>query len=226
MSTIYDLNTDQQVVELLPPDKRTKTTVAWLQAALRSTIQFLRDALLDRYRNGSTDSAYAAGIYALGAFVQYQKGVYVSIIPDNTDAPTVTTSWYKVQDNFIGLNERILYNGEKIVMEYALNRWFGTIFRQPGTGLSDIYLSTNAKPLAVFRFGVAENISSSFFLNRSTEGIMNADAALSSFFNLTIFIPVAVYNALDPLAPNREAIVRNFVDKYIYAGITYEITTY
>lgn len=226
MSTIYDLDTDQQVIELLPPDKRYRNNVAFIQALLKSTVQWARDTLMDRYRNGSTDPAYAAGTYDYGAFVQYQKGVYVSLIPNNTDDPTVAPSWYKVQDNFIGLNERILYNGQSIVLEYALNRWFSTTFRQPGTGLSDIYLTTNPKPLSVFRFGIIEAISSGFGLDHSPQGFGNLEITDTSFFNLTINFPLAVYNALDTIAPNRDAIIRSFVNKYIYSGITYNIATY
>lgn len=226
MSTIYDIDTDQQVIELLPPDKRFAGLVAFFQVFLRSTVQWLRNRLLDDYRNGSTAPAYVAGTYAYGAFVNYQKGIYVSLIDNNTDAPTVTASWYKTQNNFIGLNERILYNGNTIVLEYALNRWFGTTFRQPGTGLSDIYLLTNAKPLAIFRFAVSEAISTAVYLDRSTQFVFNNDSVNTAFVNLTINVPLAVYNALDTIPTNRDAIIRSFADKYVYSGITYNIVTY
>jgi hypothetical protein len=225
MSTIYDLNTDQQVIELLPPDKRYQSTVRWMQNILKSSVQFLRDIVLDYFRNGSTAPIYAAGTYTYGSYVQFKKGVYISLIPNNTDLPTVTTSWYKIQDNFIGLNERILYSGKKVVFEYALNKWFDTTFRQPGTGLSDIYLTTNPQPLSPFLSGKINSNSSFVYKNRSSEFVINA-YDFGTIPNLTINIPVAFYTSLADSDGNRNGIVRAFADKYVTAGITYNIATY
>lgn len=225
MSTIYDLDTDQQVIELLPPDKRYSVTVGFLQSCLKSSIQFLRDVVIGSYRLGSTAPAYASGTYAKGDKVIYNKAEYISNIDNNTDLPTVVLSWDLLNPNFIGVNERQLYNGQKIVLEYALNKWFGTTFRQPGSGTSDIYLTTNAKQIAVFRCGGVESISSVSYADHSSEFVINA-YDFAAFNNLTINVPLAVYNALDSVAANRDGIIRSFADKYIYAGITYNIATY
>lgn len=227
MASIYDQNTDQQVVDLLPPDKRRPVMIAWLQSLLKSTAQWLHDNLVNKYMNGSSDPAYSnANTYGYGAYVVYQKGVYVSLVGGNTDLPSVATSWYKIQDNFIGMNERILYNGQKIVLEYALNRWFGTVFRQPGVGISDIFIGTNPKPTPHFVIGLVEEISSAVYRDHSTEYVFNDNGSDSDYTNMTVNIPVAVYNALDSIAANREAIVRNFIDKYVYQGVVYKIVTY
>jgi hypothetical protein len=222
----FDIDYSQQVVEILQPDKRKPVTIGFLTALTKSTLQFLRDAFLGRYRLGSTDPAWSAGTYARGAFVQYQKSVWVSLIDGNTDTPGTTQNWYQTQANFLGLSERILYNGQKVILEYALNRWFGTNFVQPGAGTSDIYLTTNVQSLAVFRFGDTESISSSFFYDRSTEGFGDMDIVSAGFVNGTINVPLAVYNALDPVAGNRDNIIRAFADKYVYAGLSYNIVTY
>ncbi len=222
----FDINYQQQVKELLPPDKRKPTNIAMLTALTKSTLQFLRDTFLGKYRLGSTDPQWSAGSYSRGAFVQYQKAVWVSLIDANTDTPGTSENWYKTQANFLGLSERILYNGQHVVLEYGLNRWFGTTFVQPGAGTSDIYLTTNAKPLAIFRFGGTEAISSSFFSNRSTEGFFNGTIASAGYTNFTIHVPTAVYNALDPVPGNRDNIIRAFADKYVVTGVTYNIVTY
>ncbi|QTE37483.1 hypothetical protein J3L18_31040 [Mucilaginibacter gossypii] len=224
-NTIYDINTDQQVIELLPPDKRYPQTVHWVQNLLKSTVQFLRDNLLDGYRNGSTAPLYAAGTYGYGSYVQYQKGVYVSLIGNNNDLPTVSASWYKVQDNFIGLNERLSYNGQKIVLEYALNRWFNTTFRQPGTGLSDIYLTTNPQPVSPFVVGYTPENSSVIYKDRSNEFVVN-EYDFGVIPNLTINLQVDFYNSLANNDANRDGVVRSFADQYVTAGITYNIETY
>jgi len=221
----YDIDYAQQVTELLPPDKRFKTNTAFLTDAMKSTVQYLRDALFGDYRNGSTASAWAAGTYSRGNKVNYKKGIYVSLIDNNTTLPTDPDSWYQQQTVFIGLNERLAYNGNNLILTWALNRWFGTTFRQPNA-VSDIYLTINTRPLSIFRFGVTEAISSEFFLDRSTEGIDNNDSSTEGYIDLTINFPVAVYNALDPIDANRQAIIRAFVDQYIYAGVLYQIATY
>lgn len=225
MPDIYDLDTDQQVVELLPPDKRFTITVSWLQAVLKSSVHWLRDNTLTRYRQGSADPQYVPGTYAYGAYVKFQKAVYVSLIANNTDNPTVTTSWYQVQNNFIGINERILYNGQRIILEYALNKWFGTIFRQPGSIRSDIYLVTNPQPVSNFLIGYSYRNSSYFYKNRSTEYIIN-DYSFNRIANLTINVPFGTYNSLEENNTNRDNVIRSFVDQYIAAGITYSINPY
>ncbi len=222
----YDIDYAQQVTELLPPDKRYRNNTAFLADCTKSSVQYLRDALFGDYRNGSTVSAYVSGTYARANKVNYKKGIYISLVDGNTDLPTNTDTWYFQQPIFIGLKERLSFNGNNLVLTWALNRWFGTTFRQPVDGLSDIYLTINIRPLSIFRFGVADNICSGIFLDRSTEGIDNNDSSVGEFFNTTINFPVAVYNALDPLDANRLAIIRSFVDKYIYAGLTYQIATY
>lgn len=186
-------------------------------------LQWLRDLLFDSYKQGATAPSYAAGAYNKYDQVIYQKKVYSSKIDFNTDLPTVTDSWLLVQDNFIGVNERVLYNGEKIIFEWALNKWFGTTFRNP-LAISDIYISNNLKKVPVFRVGQVETISSQVYKDHSSEYIVN-DYNFGIYNNFTIFVPLLVYNALgDP--SNRERIFRSFADKYVTFGLFYNIVTY
>jgi hypothetical protein len=130
----------------------------------------------------------------------------------------------KVQDNFIGVDERVKYNGHVILLEYALNKYFGTTFRQP-PNVSDIYLETFTKPKAVFVVGGGESNSSVTYFNRSSEFVING-YSFAAFHNMAIWVPLAVFNALDTDPDNREPIIRNYADQYIVAGITYEVKTY
>jgi hypothetical protein len=222
MSDIYDINYAQQIIELLPPDKRYKNIVAWLTACCLSTLQFLRDALFGDYRNGSTVSGWVVGSYARGAKVNYKKGIYVSLTDGNTALPTDTVYWYLQQDFFIGLNERLMYNGDNLVLTYALNKWFGTTFRQPGNGISDIYITTNAIAANVFVVGADELECSAAGFDGSDQFVTN-DYSFGTQYNAVINVPSAVYAALGPAA---EALIRSFVDTYIYAGVTYVIVVY
>lgn len=225
MPDIYDLNTDQQILETLPPDKRYVVMVTWLQTLLKGTVQWLRDRLINDYRLGSSAPDYAAGTYQRNALVKYQRGVYSSLMDGNTEPPENESAWYKTQDNFIGLNERIMYNGQTLVLTYALNRWFGTTFRQPNAGISDIYLITNPQPVSPFIVGGRTVNSSIVFSNRSIELVVN-QYTFSQVPNLTIMVPDSLYQTLGPNDTARTNIVRSFTDRYITAGLFYNVQTY
>lgn len=222
---LYDMNMATTGQQLLPPDKRGNFMSRWAAAILRP-IQWLVDIRLNSYRNGSAAPPYLnSTTYAKGDLVVYRYSVYESQVNGNLgNDPLDLTYWAKVQDNFIGVLERLKYNGNVLVLTYALNKYFGTTFRQPNN-ISDIFITVNAKPTAVFLVGDTEAQSSLVYSNTSSEFIVNG-YTFSTYFNMTIFVPVAVYNALDVDPANRERIVRNYADQYVVAGITYEVATY
>lgn len=221
---LYDIDFSKFAVSMLPPDKRFTKTVAFIRALL-SPIQWVRDLWLGEYRTGTTAFAWSnVATYQKYNRVLYNKIVYESLINTNTSNPTITTSWMVVQSNFIGLSERILFTGQTLTLTYALNKWFGTVFRQP-TGVSDIYISTNTVAAPIFRVGTTEAVSSSVSTVSSSEFVGISDA-ISAQINFTIFVPTAVYNALDSGMVNNNKIFRNFADKYIPAGLIYQITVY
>ena len=90
---------------------------------------------------------WIAGTYTSGNVVLYFDGNYYQVLVATTSNPpsstdwgllnfdptTKTTSycWYKIAPSYIGAQERAQYNSQKLIMEYALNRWFRTTFRQP-----------------------------------------------------------------------------------------------
>jgi hypothetical protein len=216
MADIYDIDTNQQAVDILPPDKRGPITVA-VQRAILWASQWSRDNVLGSYKRGSTAPVYAGGVYNKHDQVIFNKAVYYSLIANNSALPTDTSSWLKVQDNFLGVDERVRYNGQKIVLEYALNHRFGGIFRPPGSSsLSDIYIN-NVGPVAVgFRVGktigstVGQTISSDF-IGRST-----------SFVQVTNF-NINFLNSLYILT--NEQAVRDFLN-FVPASLRYTITPY
>lgn len=222
--SIYDVDFNKIVVQASPPDKRYRLFVAWLKA-LVVPIQWLRDLWMGSYRTGSTAIAWVNGTtYNKYDTVQYKQKVYESLIDGNTDEPIVQTSWMVVQENFIGVFERVLYTGNKLIFEYAINKYFGSVFRQP-PNVSDIYTTVTAKPYSVFTVGGIENISSVVYSNNSSQFIIN-QYVFSPFANLTIHVPVALFNSLDPDPLNCEKIIRNYADQYIIAGILYNVITY
>lgn len=223
-NTIYDIDFQKFASQMLPPDKRFVRNVAWIKNIL-APAQYLRDLWFGSFRTGSTAPQWVnTSPYPKYAQVKYNKIVYESLVDNNTDVPTTVETWRVIQINFIGMEERILYNGQKLVLEYAMNTWFGTVFRQP-PNQPDIYIQNNAVPIPVFRVGGIEDISSISYTNGSVEYVIN-QFTFAVDYNFTIYCPVAVYNALDPTLINNEKIFRAFVDKYVPAGITYTITTY
>jgi hypothetical protein len=178
---------------------------------------------MNSFRTGSTATLWTAGTYALGAQVIYQNQVYESSKTSNTDTPPSAT-WRLIQTNYIGVFEQVAYNGQKIVLEYALNKWFKTTFRQPPS-VSDIYITLNTLPIYPFIVGGNEQNSSSVFNNTSSEFVINA-YSFTNNYRATINFPSAVYSALSSVVSARDKIVRAFVNQYIPAGITYQIVTY
>ncbi len=237
MSDFYDIDLaqpaanatpSQQSLQLLSVDKRVMPNPRILQS-LFAPLQWLRDLWLGTYRLGDTSSQWLTGtIYSVGGRVQYQKQVWECLVANtasSTNFPaTGGTYWMLVQANFIGLSERLGYNGQCIVLTYALNKWFGTTFRQP-TGTSDIYISNNTIPPGVFIAGGSEAASSQSFTGHSSAYIINS-YSFSVETNFTINVPVAVYNALDTTGSNNDKIFRSFAGKYIPSGLVYSIATY
>ena len=224
-NTIYDIDFNTNAVQMLPPDKRFTRQTAWVRILL-SCLQYLRDLWFGSYRTGSTASTWVnTTTYAKYAQVKYSnKIIYESLINGNTDLPTNTASWRVIQPIFIGMSERILYNGQKLVLEYAMNKWFGTTFRQPNS-VSDIYISNNSITIPTFRVGTLE-LGSSVVGTLSSSEFIGTVSSFTVSANFTIHCPVAVYNALDITLINNDKIFRAFVDKYVPAGVTYTIVTY
>lgn len=223
--SIYDIDYKEKVRQLLPPDKRKPIMRAWLNA-LMVPMQWLRDLWLGDYRIDSSGLPWInTTTYSIGDRVTYKGSAYESIVAGNLgNTPTDQTKWAVVQQNFIGVFERVLYKGNKLLFEFAINKFFGTVFRQPNN-VSDIFITVYPKPPSVFVIGESEPFSSKIFTNTSSEFIVDA-YSFSTYFNMTIFVPLAVFNALDIDPLNREKIIRNFADRYIIAGIKYNVLTY
>jgi len=222
---IYDIDFSKTSVQLLPPDKRFKKQVAWINV-LMSPLQWLRNLWFGDYINGAVYSDWNnVSTYSKYDRVKYNKSIYESLVDDNTNNnPTDANYWFQVQVNFIGVSERVNYNGQKLVLEFALNKWFGTTFRQPPL-VSDIYINNADVIPGVFVVGGVEAISSSVFRTGSSEVVIDG-YTFAAQPNFNIYVPIAVYNALDTGMINNEKIFRNFADKYIPAGLIYSIITY
>ena len=216
--SIYDIDFNQQGPELLPPDKRGTTNIALINSLLKG-VQWCRDLLFTSFKTGSTAPPFAVGLYKQFDQVIYRKSVYYSLVHNNTDLPTAST-WLKVQDNFLGIDERVKFNGQSLVLEYALNQQFGGTFRPPGSSsLSDIYLNNIAAVAAGFRIGQTEDATSTVGRTSSSDNL----GLKYSFIQLTNFqinIKASVY------VLTSSQTISDFVNQYIPVSINFTIQPY
>jgi hypothetical protein len=226
MPDIYDIDYNTQYESLSPPNKRKPKLLAW-GYSLMYPLQWLRDLFFDDYAKGTAYQDWdAVSGFAQFSRVRYSDlGNYECINPAGAvgalQNPLNTDYWRKIQDNYIGANERVKYNSQIIVLEYALNRWF------MNAAPSDlIYISTNVTTSQLLMGG-----------SSATSGNLSNYSAYSSYFmgytysatqyDFTVYFPIALYTALPPaLNADKDKMIRNVVDKYKLTGMNYDIQTF
>ena len=228
------------VVQNLPPNKRKTVWISFIQS-LADPLNWAM-GIFNQYKNGGVVAFYEPLlIYNAGERVIYNYKVYESIIGSNTgNTPDTTpTAWLEVNTSFIGVYERSLFRGNKLVFERALNRYFreelvahGYIgFRQPDNAFtptpSDIYIETLV-PTGLSILGL-DAITPEDTLRSIPTGYWGFDGLVvsaSSTYQFNIYIPTLVYLSINSDSTIAERIVRNFADKYRVAGTNYNIITY
>lgn len=228
--SIYDQDYELIEEQLSPPDKRLPKWLAWLNS-LMAPMQWVRDLFFESFVSGSPASLYSgATSYVLGDRVRFTDfSVYECILATTGNDPTDTTYWIKIQQVWMGSDERVMYTGQKLSLEYFLNRWFGTTFIQPvynpPSSNSDIYLEENQEAFGFIQFTTEDFCSQQFTEEPNTLDFMYTTYA--AYLNdFTVNIPLAVYNALGPDDPTRTAAVRQQVSKYSIFPAVYNIVTY
>jgi hypothetical protein len=189
------------------------------------------------FKDGNAAALYSgATAYAVGNQVKYtDKSIYQCWVASTGNLPTNTNYWFKIQDNFVGIEPRCKYNAQHILFEWALNEWFGTTFvNVPGN--SDIWIGPGSPSDVVLYVGFTEvNSSLIVYGNGEAQTFIQAINIANTGDEFTINVPIAVANALTippatDIAPNisanNENIIRQIADLYNYAGITYNVITY
>lgn len=191
--SIFDINYNNKAIEWLPVDKRLPKIVAFVQA-LFSPIQWVRNKFLGDYRLGRTAPDWiqlgSPFGYSIGDMVMHKQVVYQSLTNDNIQEPP-GNQWEMYLPSFLGADERVLFNGQKLVLEFALNQYFRTNYRQPGllgyyypantpgtptTGdanhlrYSDIFTLNNAKIKVGFLVGKTEDFCSTVAQHDAGDG--------------------------------------------------------
>lgn len=223
--SVYTLSVNYISEKLVPPSLRGVKMLAWLRVILKP-LQSQWNNVFDDYATGSGYAQYDVSLSYVRTdrVIFSNKSVYECILDATAGIPPDdSVYWVKINDIFIGANERLKYNSQKIVFEYALNKYF----QIPVSPF--IYITNN--------FVVADNV---FVMSNSglTSSVMPLNSAYQINFlglvpayatsvnDYTIYVPLAVYNALGTNAINRENAIRQFADKYNLAGIQYNVIAY
>lgn len=239
----YSYNVANETLNLTPPNKRKLTTLAYLGAS-DYYLQYLHDLFFTNYADGDNSLDYDnTTAYTVGDRVRYvDNKIYerIGAGPTIGTIPTNVAFWMPILNNFIGVRERAKYTSNRVVFEYALNKWFKTQFNQftgwDGSGnptpLSDIYIQNTPVDINSFIVGVDEPESSTVWLTDIEQqiSVINLDYFYNPFM-FVINIPTAVYDALLPAEPAgittpKDNVVRAFADNYVLGGVTYSIAIY
>jgi hypothetical protein len=224
--SFYNLNTDYVGEQLTPPKLRTSKFLAWLKVLLKPLNRFM-NIDFDFYMTGATCGDYDNTItYSFGDnVIGSDKCVYECIVASSLGVNvTNTTNWIKLNSNFIGANERVKYNAQIMLFEYALNKYF----RVAALPADQIYITNNTYYTDHFVMGNTGTYSSTMPTNSVNQihYLGNTYTYSSSLFDYTIYVPVAIFNGLGTNTANRENAIRNFANQYNLAGMVYNVVTY
>jgi hypothetical protein len=226
--SIFDINYQSTGKTALPPSKRLPKWLAWIYSLLKP-MQYLRDLFFDTFIGGANYNIFDAGqFYSYGDRAVWFDNTVVECLNDvpklgSVSAPDITPeNWIVVSENFIGVDERIYYNPQIIVFEWALNRWF-----RNETATDQIYIQTNTTYSDFFLLGDTSEYSSTMSNDTTFAMYYMGDAYTAALItDFTIFVPTALFNTLGATTQDREEAVKNIADKYNAAGIKYDIQTY
>lgn len=226
MANIYQFTISLFVDRNLPPDKRF-APMSNLVTVFLSPVQYIQK-MLYRFVYGSFDNEFnIVTSYSFGTFIKYQNKVYFKYTSGSsiTGYPSVDdVNWYKVMDGLYGIEVKKNWYSGKLTLEYILNTYFGTDYKNPSEGTSDIYISNPLRGdsyFTVYQVPVGSLVYKSPYnaLAVVYDGVSGIDSTVS----FTINVPLATFTALNPDATSK---IKATVQDYVYAGINYSVTTY
>jgi hypothetical protein len=199
--------------------------------------------ILNEYIYGSTYSFYATsstynfGDRAIGNTLTYQNGVYESVTNSNINNSLLnTTYWMPINSSYLGMDERDKFTNNKIIFEYALNRYYNTTFRQPNSATSsgylgthsDIYITDTLIQVPCFIVGGPDNSNNVY--RKSSDGFIFGTGSSTTFLN-THFYAASQYNINVPNGllmnlPSTASNVKYVANELNPAGIRYGIIGY
>lgn len=216
---IFDINFPQASQSLTPPELRKDKLVSFLKSLIAPQ-QYLHNLVFDDYANGSSYSGYSAtSAYTIGDRVTYiDRRTYENLSGSTGVDPTDIYTWRFLNPIFIGARERVKYNAQIMVYEYALNRYFQT------TG---IYITNTPLIGPGMLIGLTGPFSSNISVGTSPSASY-INGYFSGFTNYyyTIFVPNATFTGLSTTYFGSSQIIRSFADTLNLAGMRYSVSGY
>lgn len=220
--SIYSFDIPYLTEKLTPPALRQPKILAFLKVLCIPLKLLWKN--FEKYMDGSGYAIWnISTAYVRGDKVRYGYEIYDALQASTGEVPFENTDyWLMINKDFVGLNARARFNGGKMLLEYTLNLYLNTT----AYTVPLIYITRNSVDVNGFFIGTDGN---SEFGELGKEPNQDDFLGLTSSINqyaMTIYVPLALYTSLASTASDREARVRNIADRYVYAGINYNVTTY
>lgn len=223
----YDINYVEE--KLVPPVLRTLIRLDWLKVLTYPIQKKYNDIFsIESFKRSFSSAKWnVLTAYVPGNRVRYGIAIWECLISNTGIDPTSDlVTWLLIEKDFVGTDERIKFSSQHMVFQYVLNRYLNTT----AYTLPKIYTLKNSIDTNGFYLG-ADGDGTYGELGYNVGSITNQNDFLGTSYSLnqyafTIYVPVALFLTLGNNAANREQTVRNVADKYVLAGITYNILTY
>jgi hypothetical protein len=229
MAFTFDCDFDLQAYRLSPVNKRQDVWLNYLYC-IAEPIQSAHENFFTSYLEGDASAVWDIGTnYSRYDRVNYQNRIYQCVSDIIAELPTNTTYWVQVVGDFRGMNERIKYNSQKLMLEWILNRWFATNFEQPGGGTSDFYIVDNTRNVPVFtvpKETYRSNIyvsSSVFEQSFKTKKFVKETPNYASVQNFTVYYKLT---DIPSITDDKYFQMVDLVNKYKVIGSTVTYTSY
>ena len=230
----YNYSTSYFTKEMLPISFRQPIIESYLTDLL-SPMQRINDLFANDYLTGCTYSSYyTSSTYNIGDRITsgYDRKLYIyeSLTASNlNNALNLTNCWMPIIPSPIGVEERMSYCSNKIILEWSLNRYFKGTFSQPGTGVSSsIFIEDNNAIITEFIVGYDETDSSSIGYDSSSGYIFatNSPGNWVNNYNYIVWVDHSLYGSTFSNLSGGSQSIKNFTNKYNTLGVSFDVVSY
>lgn len=217
----YNIDFNIQFNSLLPTFFRLSKFKAYLQALTKPIAKRQADDVKYVFGSGTLPIWSTTTVTNKGSRVRRGAAVYEQTSDDaklsNVD-PLLETKFVKVFDDFRGLKHRIRHNSQKLALEYILNEFLGTTFRQPAAGNSDVFIELRPQETKFLWIGEIPE-ESGYIVRDATETQVKMIVNQASEINVESVDFVVRYPSTLTAVQLKE--IDGIVMKYLLYGVTY-----
>lgn len=219
---MYAFDIDYLTEKLTPPQLRQIRIIAFLKVICRPLQLIWKNT--EKYFNGSGYAIWSnATTYNRGNKVRYGYEIYEALQTNTAKVPFDNTDyWLMINKDFVGLDARVRFNGGKMLLEYILNLYLNTSY----SAIPTIYITRNTIDVNGFFMGTDGNSELGELATITNQDDYLGTSTSINQYAMTIYVPSVLYTSLATTAADREARVRNIADRYVYAGINYNVVAY